>query len=72
MDSSQAPLISEEDRHGELQYEADDADHDTASDASKAETKPGVFVLVLTFAAGISGLLFGCGFGLRILPCSRH
>lgn len=63
MDSPQAPLISEEQRQGELQYEAEDAD--AASVASKGETKPGAFVLLLTFAAGISGLLFGCWFPKR-------
>ena len=60
MDSSQAPLISNESREEELEYEADDG-LDSASVASKAsDGKPSVFVLVLTFTAGISGLLFGC------------
>ena len=58
MDGPQAPLISDEQRHGELQYAVDNADN--SIEADKAETKPGAFVLLLTFAAGISGLLFGC------------
>ena len=64
MDSPDAPLIPDDQRNGELQYDADDAD--AASVASKAETRPGAFVLLLTFAAGISGLLFGCVFESQI------
>lgn len=65
MDSPHEPLISDEQRHGELHYAADDADN--AIEASKAETKPGTFMLLLTFAAGISGLLFGCQFSRKAL-----
>jgi SP family myo-inositol transporter-like MFS transporter 13 len=60
MDSAQAPLISSN-RHD------DDAPYDTVDDVPGSRTagkatngRPGLFVLVLTFAAGISGLLFGC------------
>lgn len=64
MDSPQEPLISDQQRRGELQYDADDAepapDDYAGPELSKPDTKPGVFVLMLTFAAGISGLLFGC------------
>ena len=60
MEGSHSPLISDEVRHAELQYDPDGADDDTASELSKSEAKPGIFVLLLTFAAGISGLLFGC------------
>lgn len=60
MDSSQAPLISNEAREEDLEYEADDG-LDSASDAGKGpDGTPSIFVIVLTFAAGISGLLFGC------------
>jgi MFS transporter, SP family, solute carrier family 2 (myo-inositol transporter), member 13 len=60
MDSPQAPLIAGR-REDEFEYEAEDAATDTASNASRTpDAKPGVFVLLLTFAAGISGLLFGC------------
>lgn len=60
MDSSQAPLISNESREEDLEYEADDR-LDSASDAGKGpDGTPSIFVIVLTFAAGISGLLFGC------------
>lgn len=60
MDSPEAPLIPEDQRHGELHYDADDADTEPGSGFDKPEAKPGVFVLLLTFSAGISGLLFGC------------
>jgi MFS transporter, SP family, solute carrier family 2 (myo-inositol transporter), member 13 len=61
MESAHAPLISNEPRDdNELEYDADDAT-DTASNASRLpDARPGIFVLLLTFAAGISGLLFGC------------
>ena len=59
MDSSQAPLISGGRHEDELEH--DDHDHHVAIDATKlSENSPGAFVLLLTFAAGISGLLFGC------------
>lgn len=61
MDSAQAPLISDDSRDRDEHYEADDADTASVSDNGKpTETRPGIFVLLLTFAAGISGLLFGC------------
>ncbi|KND92652.1 Myo-inositol transporter 1 [Tolypocladium ophioglossoides CBS 100239] len=66
MDGSQAPLMADDRREDEVEYEVEDNDqHDPASDGSKAhETRPGVFVLALTFAAGISGLLFGYDTGV--------
>ncbi len=71
MDSPEAPLISEEQRNGELQYvDADDADTEPGS-LDKPEALPGLFVLLLTFSAGISGLLFGCGFCPRCVPNAR-
>ncbi|KAL7823520.1 general substrate transporter [Trichoderma gracile] len=65
MDSSQAPLIANS-RHD------DDAPYDAALDepvsrpaAGKASSEqPGLFVLILTFTAGISGLLFGYDTGV--------
>jgi SP family myo-inositol transporter-like MFS transporter 13 len=65
MDSSHEPLISDRDAQGEEhQREFEDAASDVAaSEAGKSATaRPGLFVLLLTFAAGISGLLFGCEF----------
>lgn len=64
MDSSQAPLMADDRQSDELHDESATADLDrTPSDASKTpESGPGAFVLMLTFAAGISGLLFGCVF----------
>ncbi|KAH7149812.1 general substrate transporter [Dactylonectria estremocensis] len=64
MDSSQAPLISgahreEEEEEEELEYEIDEAQAGKAADAG-----PSTFVLALTFAAGISGLLFGYDTGV--------
>ncbi|CAM1509323.1 Fc.00g030620.m01.CDS01 [Cosmosporella sp. VM-42] len=65
MDSSQAPLISNDRREEELEYDGDDTGLDSASVASKAgDGKPSTFVLLLTFAAGISGLLFGYDTGV--------
>ncbi|KAI6781531.1 Myo-inositol transporter-like protein [Emericellopsis cladophorae] len=64
MDRPEAPLIPEDQRDHELQSDGDDAETDAGSIASKANTNPGVFVLVLTFAAGISGLLFGYDTGV--------
>jgi SP family myo-inositol transporter-like MFS transporter 13 len=61
MDHPEAPLIAEEQRDRELQYDADDAD-DEPGTLDKPDAKPGLFILLLTFSAGISGLLFGCGF----------
>ncbi|KAK0386873.1 hypothetical protein NLU13_5186 [Sarocladium strictum] len=66
MESSQAPLISNRSREeNELEYDADDAT-DTASNASHRhpDARPGLFVVLLTFAAGISGLLFGYDTGV--------
>lgn len=80
MDRSQAArLISQDGQpnqdstaaavENELEYEADDAT-DTASNTSRQpDPAPGVFVLLLTFSAGISGLLFGCTF--RASPSAR-
>jgi SP family myo-inositol transporter-like MFS transporter 13 len=63
MDSSQAPLISNA-QHQHLDEEELDYDVEAESpvvEAGKAaDAGPSTFVLVLTFAAGISGLLFGC------------
>lgn len=61
MDSPQEPLISPDQRDdGRFEFADDDAT-DTASDVSKVgEAQPGLFVVLLTLAAGISGLLFGC------------
>lgn len=57
----QAPLISNRD-HGD-DYE-DGLDHVTigpaASPAAGKARTPGLFMWLLTFSAGIGGLLFGC------------
>lgn len=59
MDSSQAPLIAgHSDEEEELEY---DASQGSTVEAGKTGSgMPSTFVLTLTFAAGISGLLFGC------------
>lgn len=56
--------MAEDRRSDELEYESAGADVDsTPIDAGKTpEPGPGAFVLLLTFSAGISGLLFGCMF----------
>jgi SP family myo-inositol transporter-like MFS transporter 13 len=59
MDSAQAPLMADNRR-------GDDLDNDGAEDirphrSNKTDNaNPGIFVVILTIAAGISGLLFGC------------
>lgn len=66
MDNSQAPLISgahRDEEEEELEYDVDEAQY--VADADKAaDSGPSTFVLALTFAAGISGLLFGCRLAL--------
>lgn len=58
MDSSQAPLIAGHGDEDELEY---DVALDSPVEADKPSSgMPSLFVLALTFAAGISGLLFGC------------
>ena len=57
----QAPLIANQDREGDYEDGLDDAVVGRAAslDAGKATT-PGLFMWLLTFSAGIGGLLFGC------------
>lgn len=66
MDNSQAPLISgahRDEEEEELEYDVDEAQY--VADADKAaDSGPSAFVLALTFAAGISGLLFGYDTGV--------
>lgn len=61
MDNLQQPLINDE-------RDEDDAVYEISRLRRKAPdgAGPGTFVTLLTFAAGISGLLFGCE---RRLPC---
>ncbi|KAF5649724.1 Myo-inositol transporter 1 [Fusarium tjaetaba] len=62
MDSSQAPLIAGHSDEEELEY---DVAQGSPVEAGKTEGgMPSLFVLVLTFAAGISGLLFGYDTGV--------
>lgn len=61
MEGSQAPLIADR----QIGEDSDDvAEGDTHDGwlAKDAVTDPGIFVVALTVAAGISGLLFGCQF----------
>lgn len=61
MDSPQAPLIPDDRRELELQDDVDDnRAYEPVKAAQRSPPQPGLFVLLLTFAAGISGLLFGC------------
>lgn len=56
----QAPLISNRDRGDDYEDVLDDAVGPAASlDTGKASS-PGLFMWLLTFSAGIGGLLFGC------------
>lgn len=58
MDSSQAPLIAGHSDEEELEYDV--AQGSPAEAGKEGSGMPSMFVLALTFAAGISGLLFGC------------
>ncbi|KAH0495469.1 hypothetical protein TgHK011_009019 [Trichoderma gracile] len=65
MDSSQAPLISHSRHDDDAPYDAALDEPASRSAAGKASSEqPGLFVLILTFAAGISGLLFGYDTGV--------
>lgn len=56
----QAPLISNQDHGDDYEDGLDDAVGPAALlDASKASS-PSLFMWLLTFSAGIGGLLFGC------------
>ncbi len=56
-DGAQEPLISDDDRSSGLQYDSGDGgeantlENSTSSSGTKSETKPGVFILLLTFAS---------------------
>lgn len=63
MDSSQAPLIAGNRDDEELEYDV--AEGSPVEPGKSGTERPTVFVLALTFAACISGLLFGC----RLLMC---
>lgn len=66
MDSSQAPLIAGHgDEEEELEY--DSAQGSPIEAGKTGSGMPSVFVLALTFAAGISGLLFGCMYLLCVI-----
>ena len=62
MDSSQAPLMSDERHEDELHSESDLTAAADGETGKSRDAQPGLFVVMLTFAAGISGLLFGCRF----------
>lgn len=72
MTGPQEPLISNHGRDDDHDDDRgglfEDAELDPVADSGKTDDRgPSIFVLVLTFAAGISGLLFGCMFeGLRM------
>lgn len=69
MDNLQAPLISNrdpDDRHDdELDEAVEAAANAPARSTAVDKSSPGLFMWLLTFSAGISGLLFGC----TALPC---
>ncbi|UKZ82241.1 hypothetical protein TrVFT333_010026 [Trichoderma virens FT-333] len=65
MDSSQAPLIASNRHDDDAPYDAvDDEPASRATSGKAINEHPGLFVLILTFAAGISGLLFGYDTGV--------
>ncbi|EHK18725.1 uncharacterized protein TRIVIDRAFT_44305 [Trichoderma virens Gv29-8] len=65
MDSSQAPLIASNRHDDDAPYDAVDDEPASRAISGKAINEhPSLFVLILTFAAGISGLLFGYDTGV--------
>ncbi|KAI9901324.1 hypothetical protein N3K66_003141 [Trichothecium roseum] len=64
MESPEEPLISAQHRQGELEYDDSDAEETASNTSKQGESKPGVFVFLLIFSAGISGLLFGYDTGV--------
>lgn len=65
-DSMEAPLMDgRPDRDDELDYREDEEADVLPESFKNTQSRPSLFVWLLTFAAGISGLLFGCTFG----PC---
>lgn len=59
MESSQAPLIADNRQGDDLDYDEED-DVRPERLVKGADGNPGAFIVILTIAAGISGLLFGC------------
>ena len=58
----QEPLIRERDSSDSQRYGTEDSDDGTSRAAEVDESamlRPGLFIWLLTFSAGISGLLFG-------------
>lgn len=66
-DSMDAPLMAgRSDRDDEFDYRDADEEADVLPASMKhVQSRPTLFVWLLTFAAGISGLLFGC-------ECGQH
>ncbi|KAF5133765.1 Myo-inositol transporter 1 [Metarhizium anisopliae] len=58
MDSSQAPLMADNREGDDVEAEEDNVHEGRLT--KDVDANPGVFVVALTIAAGISGLLFGC------------
>jgi len=56
--TAEEPLIRHESGDGERASQ--DIDHNVSLLLEKNLRHPGLFVWLLTFSAGISGLLFGC------------
>ncbi|KYK58390.1 hypothetical protein DCS_05404 [Drechmeria coniospora] len=63
MDGSRAPLMTGESQGDHVQHDDDDL-LSTALGGKAHGARPGAFVFALTFAAGISGLLFGYDTGV--------
>jgi len=58
-DTAEEPLMGHQQHHGD--EATDDVDlHDVDGLLEKNLKRPGPYVWLLTFTAGISGLLFGC------------
>ena len=76
-DAAAEPLMGPLDREDEdIQHEAAEAEEGDLNNVSLLLEKnlkhPGIFVWLLTFSAGISGLLFGCTSPPPLLPAYTH
>jgi SP family myo-inositol transporter-like MFS transporter 13 len=64
-DAAEEPLMGHEADYNEDRNPNADDLVDVSLLLEKNLQRPGIFVWLLTFSAGISGLLFGCMFWLR-------
>jgi len=64
MSDAQEPLIANPEAEAGNDSFADDGDTHSALGKQSDDSPPGLFIWLLAFSAGISGLLFGCEMSL--------